>query len=212
MKKCILSAIVGALAMLLAIMVAARIQTYHAEAMMDYEHIDYVSNITPEECDICADLSEFQGSLHWGEDNVGIVNLNTFELLHLNINPYDEYDNMIEQPIGVMFSNRIPNAHAYIHPDSAFADVKLSGVEYEIDRDAVQNHLCQACLDRINSLLFTAQPPAEFAVISYEERTIQPLLRNRPWFASGSFGVDCEFREDGEIDLLIHYIAYREKK
>lgn len=104
------------------------------------------------------------------------------------------------------------DAHAYVHPDSAFADVRLSGVKYAIDRETVQKHLCQDCLDSINSLRFTNQSPAEYAVISYEERTVQPLLRSRPGFAAGNFGVDCEFREDGEIDLLIHYIAYREEK
>ena len=88
--------------------------------------------------------------------------------------------------------------------------MELSNVEYEIDRKTVQEHLCQTCLDRINGLHFTTQPPAEFAVISYEERTIQLLLHNRPWFSAGNFGIDCEFRDNGEIDLLVHYIAYRD--
>jgi hypothetical protein len=28
-----------------------------------------------------------------------------------------------------------------------------------------------------------------------------------PWFSVGEFGVDCEYKENGDIDLLIHYIA-----
>ena len=138
------------------------------------------------------------------------LNLNTFELLHLSINPYDENGVMMQQPVGAMYSAGISNACAFIHPDSAFADVKISDVKYQIDRNAVENHLCQACLDSINCLHFTTQPLAEFAVISYEERTMQPLLDDRPWFSAGNFGINCEFRENGEIDLLIHYIAYRD--
>lgn len=209
MKRCILSAIAGALVMLLVISIASEIYENQELPSKKYEHIDYVSNITPEECYICADISEFQAFRHWGEDNVGIVNLNTFELLHLNINPYDEYGNMIEQPVGVMFSSHMSKAHAFTHPDSAFADVHLSDVKYEISRNAVQAHLCQTCLDGINTLCFTTQPPAEFAIVSYEERTIQPLLDHRPWFSAGNYGVACEFRDEGAIDLLIHYIAYR---
>ena len=208
MKRCILSAILGALVMLLAVGVAA-MRDGNPEQKR-YVHMDYVSNITSEACYICGDVRDFEASRHWGEDNVGIVNLNTFELLHLNINPYDENGAMIRQPVGVMFSGGMENAHAFTHPDSAFADVELSNVEYEIDRKTVQEHLCQTCLDRINGLHFTTQPPAEFAVISYEERTIQLLLHNRPWFSAGNFGIDCEFRDNGEIDLLVHYIAYRD--
>lgn len=217
MKRCILSAIAGALVMLLAIGAAARIHLNEELETKGYEHIDYVSNITPEECYVCGDVSGFQGSLYWGQDNVGIVNLNTFELLHLNINRYDEQGNRIEESAGYMSSSSLSGketrVHAYSHPDNAYAVVKLTGVKYMIDRDAVQNHLCQTCLDAINCRWFTTQPPAEFAVISYEKRTIQPLLNNCPWFAAGNFGVDCEFKDDGRIDLLIHYIAdrYRDK-
>ena len=68
-----------------------------------------------------------------------------------------------------------------------------------------ESHLCQNCLDSINSMCFTTQSPAEFAIVNFEERTIQPLLNAHPWFSSGKYGVDCEFKQNGKIDLLIHY-------
>lgn len=92
---------------------------------------------------------------------MGIVNLNTFELLYLEINRYDEHGNLIEEPAGFMSSNSLIDkerenyVHAYSHPDHAYANVQLSGVQYAIDRDSVQDHLCQTCLDSINSLWFT---------------------------------------------------------
>ncbi len=55
-----------------------------------YEHIDYVSTITDAECYVCGDGGDYTVSAYWGEDNVGIMNLNTFELLRLEINRYDE--------------------------------------------------------------------------------------------------------------------------
>ena len=48
-----------------------------------------------------------------------------------------------------------------------------------------------------------------YAVISFEDRTIQPLLNAHPWFAAGNYGVDCEFKKNGEIDLLVHYAQNR---
>lgn len=215
MKKCILSAIAGALAMLIAITIAATIHANKAQTPEEYEHIDYVSTITPEECYVCGDVMDFAGLPYWGEDNVGIVNLNTFELLRLEINRYDDHGNLIKEAAGYMSTGGLSNketdtyVHAFTFPDNAYADVKLSGVQYAIDRDSIQSHLCQTCLDSINDLWFTDQPPAEFAIISFEDRTIQPLLNAHPWFAAGNYGIDCEFKEDGQIDLLIHYCPPR---
>lgn len=215
MKRCILSAFAGALTMFIAIIVAERISATTAQAQKEYEHIDYVSNITQEQCFVCGSGGDTVASSYWGEDNVGIVNLNNFELLYLEINRYDSSGNLIEEPAGYMSSNGLIDkeeetyVHAYSHPDHAYADVQITGVKYSIDRDSVQSHLCQTCLDSINDLWFTDQPPAEFAIVSFEDHTIQPLLNAHPWFAAGNFGIDCEFKEEGAVDLLIHYAPFR---
>lgn len=212
MKKCILSALAGALAMLIVITIVARISAAQEQTPKEYEHIDYVSNITQEECFVCGTNN---GYSYWGEDNVGIVNLNTFELLYLEINRYDDYGNLIEEPAGYMSSVGLSDkeadsyAHAYCFPDNAYASVQITGVQYDIDREMIQSKLCQTCLKSINDLWFTDQPPAEYAVISFEDRTIQPLLNAHPWFAAGNYGVDCEFKTDGDIDPLIHYCPNR---
>lgn len=146
---------------------------------------------------------------------MGIVDLNTFELLYLPINRYGYHRELIEEPVGVMLSCGIMDeeadtyAHAYVFPDNAYATLQITGVQYAIDRDAIQNHFCQTCLDSINNLWFTTQSLAEYAVISFEDRTIQPLLNAHPWFSAGKFGINCEFKDDGIINLLIHYCPYK---
>lgn len=213
MKKCILSAIAGALAMLIVITIAATLHRNKEQLQEEYEHIAYVSSITQEECYVCSDTKNFMGSFYWGEDNVGIVNLNTFELLRLEINRYDDYGKLIEEPAGFMSSGGLAkddagsSAHAFCFPDNGYADAQIFDAQYAIDRDSVQNLLCQTCLDSINGLWFTNQPPAEYAIISFEDRTIQPLMNARPWFSAGNYGIDCEFGENGKIDLLIHYLT-----
>lgn len=215
MKKCILSAIAGALTMLIAIIIAANISAAQKQAPQEYEHLDYVSTITEAECYVCGNGGDFIVSAHWGEDNVGIVNLNTFEMIRLEINRYDEHGELIEEKAGYMSSIGLSDkdaesyAHAYVFPDRAYASVQMTGVQYAIDRELIQSRLCQVCLDSINDLWFTDQPPAEYAIISFEGRTIQPLLNAHPWFSAGNFGVDCEFRDNGAIDLLIHYCPNR---
>lgn len=215
MKKCILSAIGGAFAMLVAIIIAANISAARRQEPIEYDHIDYVSTITEAECYVCGNGGDYAVSAYWGEDNVGIVNLNTFEMMRLEINRYGDHGELIEEPAGVMLSCGITDeqadtyAHAYCFPDNAYASVQITGVQYAIDCKSIQSRLCQTCLDAINELWFTDQPPAEYAVLSFEDRTIRPLLNANPWFAVGNFGIDCEFGDDGMIDILIHYCPNR---
>ena len=76
MKKCILSAIAGAAAVLVFLIVAASISTTRGQEPEEYEHIDFISTITQDDCFLCGNGSEFPVSSYWGEDNIAIVNLN----------------------------------------------------------------------------------------------------------------------------------------
>lgn len=178
-----------------------------------YEHKDFVSDLAQENCYLCGNGSDPLTSLYWGEDNVGIINLNTFELLRIEINRYDDHGQLIEEVAGYMQSSSLvgedTNAYVMAFPDNGYAHVQISGVQYEIDRKTVQKHLCQTCLDTINDMWFSGNAPAEYAIVSFAERTVQPLLASHPWFSAGDYGVDCEFKDDGKIDLLIHYCPSR---
>ena len=212
MKKSILYVLVGALAILITISVITTIHANKEQSYGDYDQIDFVSTITQDECYICGSTGDFAGFPYWGEDNVGIVNLNTFELLYLPINRYDERGKLIEEPAGYMTSGGMSNeetesyVHAFCFPDNGYADLQFSGVRYTIERDSVQSHLCQTCLNYINDLLSEDQSPAEYAIVSFENRTIHPSLRTCIGFLIGSFAMDCEFMNDGKIDLQIRHI------
>ena len=219
MKKCILSAIGGALAMLIALIFIANVSVAREQKQekKPYEHIDFISAITQEDCFLCGTGSEFPVSSYWGEDNVAVVNLNTFEVLRLEINRYDDHGELIEETAGYMqTSSLIDNenesyAHAYTFPDNAYANIHLTGVQYAIDRVSIQGHLCQSCLDNINELWFADDPPSEYGILSFADRTIRPLITCTTGFGMGNFHVDCDFEDNGKIDLLIFYCPPRYK-
>ena len=79
MKKCILSALAGAMAMLITIAVMATIQANKAQHPKDYEHIDYISNIAAEEYYVCGKNGDTLASAYWDEDSVGTFNLNCID-------------------------------------------------------------------------------------------------------------------------------------
>lgn len=217
MKKCILSAIGGAFAMLICLIIIANVSVAREQKQENktYEHIDYVSAITQEDCFICGTKDNPLTAAHWSEDNVAILDLNTFEILRLEINRYGDHGELVTTEAGYMQSYGMETetgwVQTYVHPDRGYANVNISGVEYNIDRDSIQNHLCQTCLDSINGDCFGDDPPAELAVVNYTEKTIRPLITCTTGFGAGNFYVDCEFKEEGKIDLLIFYCPPRYK-
>ena len=211
MKKIILSALAGALCMFLVILALAT-HAAKKEELAEYIHDDYVSALQGE-CFLCGDGSNPITSPYWGEDNVGIINLNTFDLMRLEINRYDDHGQLLEEAAGYMQSSHLSgensSAHAFTHPDNGYAHVQISGVQYKIDRATIQGKLCQSCLDTINYLGFSGAAPAEYAIVSFADHTIRPLVSCYTWFSAGNFGIDCEFKDGGAIDLLIHYCPNR---
>ena len=203
--------------MLVVLIIAANVRAAKEQNTEEYEHIDFVSTITQEDCFVCGNSTKDPMSLHWGEDNVAVVNLNTFEVLRLEINRYGDHGELIEEAAGYMqTSSLIDNenesyAHAYTFPDNGYANVHLTGVQYAIDRDSIQGHLCQSCLDSINELWFGEDPPAEYCLLNFEDRTIRPLITCTTGFGMGNFHVDCDFEDNGKIDLLIFYCPPRYK-
>ena len=200
-------------AALLLLMSACSVGNVPEAEPTEYTHIDFVSEITQEDCYLCGNGSDPIVNAYWGEDNVGIVNLNTFELLRIEINRYDDHGQLIEEVAGYMQMGGMHGDDTHVNaatfPDNGYAHVQITGVRYSIDRDSIQTHLCQTCLDTINDMWFSGNPPAEYAIVSFAERTIQPLVECYPWFSAGDYGVDCEFKDDGAIDLLIHYCPSR---
>ena len=177
----------------------------------EYVHTPYVSTITSSECFICSDE---QRCLYWGEDNVGILNLNTFELLRIEINRY-EGSQLVETPAGVLQTNGMTCGKSTVHvttdPDRGYSHVQIQGKLQPIDAAAIQFHLCQSCLDKINGMYFGDYPPMEYAIVNFTDRTIRLLVQNTTFFGSGNYAVDCEFKDSGVVDLLVFYCPPRFK-
>lgn len=103
----------------------------------DYKHEDFISDLCQENCYLCGNGSDLLTSSYWSEDNVGILNLNTFELLRIEINRYNDSGQLIEKAAGYTQSSHMScgdsNVHVMAHPDNGYAHVQISGVKYQID-------------------------------------------------------------------------------
>lgn len=179
----------------------------------EYEHIPYISALSQEDCFVCGEESDYPISSYWGEDNVGILNLNTFDVLHININRYDDNGQLIEESAGYMQMHSMKCGESSVHssddPDRGLSHIQIQGKRKPVDAKKIQSFLCQTCLDKINDMYFGDNPPEEYAVINFSDKSIRPLIESTTWFTFGNFDVDCDFKDNGNIDLLIHYCPPR---
>ena len=213
MKKHFISALIGAACTLLILFTVVIFRTGQNNTDSEPNYANFESNTTTDRCFICSNNARSVLPLYWGQDNVGIINLNTLEILPIEINRYTDSKELITEPAGYMQQSAINggNAYAYaaVFPDEGYADVRITESKNGVDRDYIEDQFCQDCLDLINAHNIDNRVPAEFAIISFSDKTVLPLIETYSRFFSGNYGIDCDFEENGEIDLLIHYCGSR---
>lgn len=209
MKRIILSVLGGTLCIFLVILTLAAHETKKEAEPIENKYISALQG----ECFLCGDGSDPIISNYWDEDNVGIINLNTFELLRLEINRYNEYGQTLEEAAGYMQSSHLSgkgsSVHAYTFPDKGYAHVQITGLQYTIDRSTIQERLCQECLNAFSELVIPGKEPAAYAIVNFADRSIHPLMSCYTQFTTRNYGVNCEFKDNGSINLVVYYSPTR---
>lgn len=181
--------------------------------LADYEHPAYVSAIEQADCCLCGDRTDHILSDYWGQDNVGLVNVNTFEVFPLPINTYGPDGLQIKEAQGVaMFgSMTLGDFHvtAFTDPDRGSSHVDIPAGGGTIDPEAVGAFLCQDCLDAFAEQIFVRDTPSEIAVVNFSSRELRPLAEQWTGFGLENFYVHCDFEENSEIGLLVYYAPPR---
>lgn len=75
---------------------------WNAASRFKYVHVDFVSSIIAEECFLCGEHKASLGPFAWKPNNIGILNLNTFDVHYVEINRYDDKGELVTTPSGVL--------------------------------------------------------------------------------------------------------------
>ncbi len=106
-----------------------------------YEHIPFVSTIEKDACFLCSEKGNY-----WGQDNVGLVNLNTFEVILVEINRYNSSKQLIEEATGTfeMRGGKIGETAITMMTDCdrGYSHVSIESTTETIDPEATGNYLC----------------------------------------------------------------------
>lgn len=178
-----------------------------------YQHVAVISSIGEEECLLCGDKLDYRISMYMGQDNVGLVDLNTFDVWPVEINRYDENGQLIEESAGYMLITACEigdtTAKGVIDPDRGFSRLEIGPSDATIDEKVIGSYLCQDCLDQFCSHFSAHDTVSEIAMINFATKEIRPLVDNCPLFVFDNFLVECDFEDEGSIDLRIIYRPVR---
>lgn len=153
----------------------------------EYKKNEYSSSVVKNECYLCGDNKNSTLLSHWGEHNIGMINLNTFEYFIFELNRYDDNKNPIEEK--VKFSRRT----GY----QKWTEVGGSTMNYSYDvnrgyftgrvsidentplkADKLISYVCTDCLNSIMDQLYFDEPYCDIAFLDFTTRKIGVFTKN----------------------------------
>ena len=178
-----------------------------------YEHVPFTSKITAETCAICGEHPDVHWAWYMGQDNVAIVDVNTFDYSYIEINRYNPDGSQITETAGYMkMAGGKIGAHqisGMVDPDRGMARINGTLSNDPIDANAIESFLCQECLDGFASHYYKHDEVYSLAVFNFAAKTLRPLVESTPWYAADNYSVDFHYEDDGKIDIVVYYCPPR---
>ena len=182
----------------------------------------YHSDISTEDCYLCGGGIENLMSYYWGQNNIALISLNTFEIKPLEINRYDRTDGrLIEEYAGaVSFGGSGSKDGGFAasllqNYDRGYATGHVDFYDDEVlDVSKAAGFLCEECLNKI----LPSQLDRYFGVgaINLATKEIRVFEEHLRGFGLGDFYIDCDLqdRDDGKrwMNLLIFYCPIQYEK
>ncbi len=170
----------------------------------------------PVECVSTADcvLCKGAGMWAWGQNNVGLISLNTFDMVPIEINRYDSGGGLIEENTGTFQIRHIQggeegfSASVIEEPDFGYATLTVTlGEDGAMDRGKAAAFLCENCLEDIAP---EGEETLGLGVIDFATGKVEAFDRKIRGFGAGDFRIYCDWPEEGEkVELLIFYAPLR---
>lgn len=178
----------------------------------------YFSSTSAADCYLCGGGIESLIPEYWGQNNVALISLNTFDIKPIEINRYDN-GHLIEEYAGVISFggggsvNGGFSAHLMLEYDRGYATGSLNFRDDEIlDAGKVASFLCSDCLNGI----IPKETGQCFGVgaIDLATKKVRLFEESLGGFSLGDFYIDCNLKErrTGEphqMDVLIFYCPVR---
>jgi len=184
--------------------------------------VRYSSATSTEDCYLCGGGIENLVPSYWGQNNIALISLNTFEIIPLEINRYDRLDGrLIEEYAGTVSfggGGSVDNgfsARLLLDYDRGYAMGSLYFYDdRKLDTARVSSFLCEKCLNEI--LPQNIETCFGVGAVNLATRKIQIFEENISGFSLDDFFVGCNLKEADRdscwMDLLIFFCPVRYEK
>ena len=165
-----------------------------------------VSTVSKEHCFLCGDGAT--DLPYWGQNNIGVISLNTFEVMPIEINRYDPHGTLMETPAGYVQNESFESAQngfsadAMVNPDGGYviAQIELRA-DSELDANQAATHLCQLCLDGVLSEIHG--DGSGVGILNFATGEIHPLETCCLGFGLGDYYIDCNWNPETPHDVRV---------
>ena len=180
-----------------------------------------MGNATSADCPLCGDNGEDAFLSLWGQDNIALVSLSSFDIKTIGINQFDSEGKLREGYAGVVsFAGGEGkdggfSAHLLVDYSRGYATGTVELInDATFDYEKVSSSLCEDCLEKLE--FYSAENCAGVAAVNLKTGEIRVFERDYTGFGLGDFYLDFDFEKssDGEdeLDLLILYCPVRYEK
>lgn len=166
----------------------------------------YISDTSPSDCQLCGEGKGILLPAFWGEDNVGIIDLNTFRISHISINEYDDYGRRVKAGRGGSSFNTLTTGEdgmsVWGSTDSSrgyYSGQASMKSRLVLNLEEVSEFLCTGCL---NSILDECYDETYYSlgIVNFKTHQIRLLEKRVTAFVFDNFYIDCNYYEDEQGD------------
>ena len=168
-----------------------------------------------DDCFLCGAHEDYLHARYFGQNNVGIISLNSFELLPVEINRYDDVGRLMEENTGAMQMRLFKSnsdgfsATLWLEPDRGIANLSMTpGADRQPDLRQTASHLCKDCFQSLALELDKAAWGV--GILNLQDRSIQPLRGSVTGFGSGDYYIYCDYGEQPHMLIVLTPPRYAE--
>ncbi len=183
------------------------------------EPIQYESDTPKTECKLCNGGKDTLLEIYFGQENIGIISLNSFEVNYIEMNPYDDAGNLLTKIDSYGSTQRCSHGKdefsTYISEniDRGFASgsITLRGDEY-MDIGQTASFLCEECLKEMMERCWNEENTYGVGVINFKTKEIRLLEPQLRAFTIGDFyfayGTEEQTSEEEEDNKRIEFLTF----
>lgn len=188
-------------------------------SLKEEEPIRYESDTLKTECKLCNGGKDTLLEIYFGQENIGIISLNSFEVNYMEMNPYDDDGNLLTKTDSYGSTQRCSHGKnefsTYISEniDRGFASgsITLRGDE-NMDLKKAASFLCEDCLNEIMKSCWKEENTYGVGVINFKTKEIRLLEPQVRAFTIGDFyftyGTEKQESQDEEESKKIEFLTF----